>query len=128
MLVHGGHYAQVANVILLRAQDFLQSEAALLAPERWLDEALRYGRIGRGVLAFALYNIGLEAALPQIGMEAFAENIITEGVSNLALLRSLEERDVNEIMDEQGMQRMQKRVFKREWFRLKESPPQKFMA
>ena len=66
--------------------------------------------------------------LTGFGMEAFAENIITEGVSNLALLRSLEERDVNEIMDEQGMQRMQKRVFKREWFRLKESPPQKFMA
>jgi hypothetical protein len=55
-------------------------------------------------------------------MEAFAEALITDGISNLALLRSLEERDVNEIMDEQGMQRMQKRVFKREWFKLKDAP------
>jgi hypothetical protein len=60
--------------------------------------------------------------LTGFGMEAFAEALITDGISNLALLRSLEERDVNEIMDEQGMQRMQKRVFKREWFKLKDSP------
>ena len=60
--------------------------------------------------------------LTGFGMEAFAEALITDGISNLALLRSLEERDVNEIMDEQGMQRMQKRVFKREWFKLKDAP------
>jgi|EP01046_Picozoa_sp_COSAG06_P000864 hypothetical protein len=61
--------------------------------------------------------------LTGFGMESFAEALITDGISNLALLRSLEERDVNEIMDEQGMQRMQKRVFKREWFKLKDGPP-----
>ena len=61
--------------------------------------------------------------LTGFGMESVAEALITDGISNLALLRSLEERDVNEIMDEQGMQRMQKRVFKREWFKLKDGPP-----
>lgn len=54
------------------------------------------------------------------GLEAFGEGLVRDGVSNLALLRSLEECDVEEIMTEHGMQRMQKRVFKREWQKLRQ--------
>ena len=53
------------------------------------------------------------------GLEAFVQPLVHDGVSNLALLRSLEECDVDEIMLEHRMQRMQKRVFKREWSKLR---------